>query len=528
MPNTGLLVQQVSQRDYNVRDFQAQGDGSHDDTTPFLNALSAANAAGGGRVLVPGRGQTTPYITSASLPKYNNVELAGTGYGNTVIKLKSGSNCDMIKSNNFDTLVGGNTTGGVSNFAIRDLTLDGNKAGNTSGRGMSIYGYGFLLENLRIRNMASHGIYSEWSTSSSSPGVDSMEAHVNNFKIHDCGGHGINWNGPHDSVMVNGQVFLNGTTNANYGIYAAGAAATGLIIVGTHCWGGAVGYQYYCNTTVKMVGCLGEGATIAQCLIRAGFVQIDDCWFFGAGVASSGIVLGLASDGTTSCRIRARCDGFSGFAIDYTNAGDNNDVEIHNYRSTSPTGIGGTPSGFNRLAYFEHADAGPSANSRYQFVGKVNVVPPADQVPLTTRGYFGGQTNNLIEAHDSSDNPGFIVDAWGRVRHQETANCSAAMQTGAGTSPPAAVLTGSSMRGFVTFGTGTSPSAAALIKITFAHAFTAAPKVVIHEATGATIALGIYLNPSLTTTTDFTVSCQTAPTASQGNTVYGFTYIVID
>ena len=104
---------------------------------------------------------------------------------------------------------------------------------------------------------------------------------------------------------------------------------------------------------------------------------------------------------------------------------------------------------------------------------------------------------------------------------------TAAMQAGAGTSPPAAVVTNTNdTNGTVTFGTGTTPAAGDQIRLTFAASFGSAPKgVCITALNAATQALGLYV--SAVTATTVTIAAANAPAASQANTVYSFSFIVL-
>ena len=62
--------------------------------------------------------------------------------------------------------------------------------------------------------------------------------------------------------------------------------------------------------------------------------------------------------------------------------------------------------------------------------------------------------------------------------------------------------------------------------VTFSGAWTAAPKaVVVTPNNDATQQLGLYV--AAPTTTAFTLSTHGAPTASQPNTTYSFSYVVI-
>ena len=96
----------------------------------------------------------------------------------------------------------------------------------------------------------------------------------------------------------------------------------------------------------------------------------------------------------------------------------------------------------------------------------------------------------------------------------------------AGTSPPAPVLLANSndTRGGITFGTGTSPAAGAMVVVTFGTPYPVAPFIGLDAATSAAAPLFLYV--STVTTTGFTIALQAAPAASQGNGVYGVNYRV--
>jgi hypothetical protein len=130
--------------------------------------------------------------------------------------------------------------------------------------------------------------------------------------------------------------------------------------------------------------------------------------------------------------------------------------------------------------------------------GTGNASSAADAVYLTTNGHIGA--------------PGFGTS-------------SAAAGSNAGTTPPAPVLAGSDTRGTVTFGTGTTPAAGNMAVVTFGTAYTSAPVVTVAAGNAATA----LLNPYVTSvgTGAFTVAFQTAPAASQANTIYAISYHVI-
>lgn len=103
---------------------------------------------------------------------------------------------------------------------------------------------------------------------------------------------------------------------------------------------------------------------------------------------------------------------------------------------------------------------------------------------------------------------------------------SATMQSGAGTSPPSPVASGTDdTRGNITFGTGTSPTTGALIRINWSANKGGIQGVSFAACNAATAALGLYV--SANDATGVTLAATNAPTASQANTVYSISYVAI-
>lgn len=115
--------------------------------------------------------------------------------------------------------------------------------------------------------------------------------------------------------------------------------------------------------------------------------------------------------------------------------------------------------------------------------------------------------------------------------HGGTLVPAAAAGSGAGTSPPAPVVTQGStdLAGTITFGTGTGPSGGTLVTVTFGRAWVipggGAMHVVLTPNNSATAALTIFAsgkNP-----TAFSLSSVTTPAASQSNSTYSFDYVAV-
>ena len=110
---------------------------------------------------------------------------------------------------------------------------------------------------------------------------------------------------------------------------------------------------------------------------------------------------------------------------------------------------------------------------------------------------------------------------------------SLAAAAGLGTSPPAPVLLAGSndCAGDITFGSGTSPAAGKLLEVTFSVTWNILgggnPHLIICPANAAAAALGLFINLAAVSASGFPVHCANAPAASQANTTYAFSYVVM-
>lgn len=278
---------------HNVKAHGAKGDGTTDDTVAIASAIAAA-AVSGGIVTFPAGTYITGTQTIATA-----VHIVGSGIESTIIKLKSGTNADLIQSANVASFiniygsVGTGDPGGAINWSIRNLTLDGNKASNTSSYVVRVYGYGWSLDHVVVRNGASGGIQMDWNGGSAS-GHDSMECYLTSFKIHDNTGIGLQVGGPHDSVFIGGVLWNN---NSNIHI---GPNSSALLFTNVHCW---TPNSNFWNVIIEggyscWNGCEAEGvhSNFANLLILHGDTSWVGGHIFGthgnASAAATGIQLG--------------------------------------------------------------------------------------------------------------------------------------------------------------------------------------------------------------------------------------------
>jgi len=107
----------------------------------------------------------------------------------------------------------------------------------------------------------------------------------------------------------------------------------------------------------------------------------------------------------------------------------------------------------------------------------------------------------------------------------DATSATATVGAGAGTSPPAAVTGSGStpIRGSLTWGTGTSTATGTQVTVAFGATLPSVPVVVISPTTIATGTISTFVT-SLSTT-GFAVQAGVAPSASQGNTVFGVNWV---
>lgn len=385
--------------------YGAKGDGTTDDTTAISNAITALGSNGGVLYFPPG-----VYISGPQTIDSKQWWL-GAGYEASILKLKASSNADFIKTANFATLTGGNTTGGSYNFGIEKLTIDGNKSSNTSGgsRGIVIYGYGYTLRDVRVRNCYKNCFYSEWSTSSNSPGADAMEAIITDCKFHDCQQDGFLFYGPHDSHIKSSVIYNSGLAGAGNGysnLHIGSPGSAGVNVDMVHVWSGGVDYGIQIdNSSTLLNNCVAEGAAIAQLYVNANDCQIHSCWIFDGGASSSkGILYGNSGNTVFGSLIRnTRIDGCPSGFVDFTYLGaQNSDIQLFCYAATTDSGIVGTaPTNANVQILTSLGTSGPTNNALYQMYGKTALYPAtASQTALQIKSR-GSQSADVFQFLDS-------------------------------------------------------------------------------------------------------------------------------
>jgi hypothetical protein len=173
----------------------------------------------------------------------STTDTSGTGVlecpEGATIKLADGANVDVVSQVNFSSLTGSLNVNGLWRARVKGCVIDGNRAHNTSGRGLALYGWALNVTDNIVQNCAGDGIYTEWGVDRGdfSIGVDAeMSAYFARNTSMNNGGNGHTHYGPHDSMFVGNVYKQNGGWGWTDGAQDAripGAKGNG---AGSHIW----------------------------------------------------------------------------------------------------------------------------------------------------------------------------------------------------------------------------------------------------------------------------------------------------
>jgi hypothetical protein len=379
-------------------------------------AIASASGQGGGTVDLAGG---LFYSTKITLP--TGVKLRGSGRNATILQLANGVNDNLIETTSFSTLTNSDTTSTPYGFGVEAMTLDGNKANQTgTSNCLAIYGYGYRLNEVTMRNARNFGLWTEWGSASNFLGPDGMESFVTEVKLHDNDGGTIRYCGPHDTQFINVIAVQNsGSATAAVSIPVDGRGNGGLF-VGLHVYGAAYSYGVdLVSSGLTFVACQIEGASIAQVWCRASINLFEGCkLFWGSASANTakGMILGDASHtNINSVRVHAKVENCSGGALDLTYAGGGNfyDVSavcISPFTVPSPAVIGSfNASDTVTFTQINNAGAATSdsvvqvpqaAKATTLAIGGVSIPSNVDQDPLgfgfATTHPWAAEANNTV------------------------------------------------------------------------------------------------------------------------------------
>ena len=275
-----------------------------------------------------------------------DVVIRGAGIGATTLKLANSANVDLVVSESFLSLTGGTTRGGPENWAFIDITLDGNKANNTSGWPLRVFGAAYRMSNVEVQNGASGGVFSEWGT-----GGTDMEAQWSNFRIHDCSGDGIDFRGPHDSQFVNGFLFKNTGTG-----FKTSGNATSEQLTNIHTWGEEQDHGFHFLVPAYTANCVAEGASVANVVLDCN----SGTWYGGTVYGSdTGAEIGFKFGQTTTARywdiqgVRLARFSATGIPVRFEASAGNRILATFDAFPSTPAALyTGTPGTYDDIEFF--------------------------------------------------------------------------------------------------------------------------------------------------------------------------------
>lgn len=173
------------------------------DSIPIQKAEAYLVSIGGGTLDFGAKTYACNFLVDS------NIWLRGAGTGGTTLISASGSNADVIQGRHFLSLV--NTawrypeTRGDNFVKITDMVIDGDKANNSAGYGIRIWGDAMYWDNVTVQNAAQDGIFTQYSDSAGpalfpvNPSQGDPTSYFRGIKMLNNGGNGWTYNGPHDS-----------------------------------------------------------------------------------------------------------------------------------------------------------------------------------------------------------------------------------------------------------------------------------------------------------------------------------------
>jgi hypothetical protein len=275
------------------------------ENTAALNAMVAALPAAGGDMRI-GSGEIQINAPIA-LPAGKRFSITGNGSSGTRIKLASGSNCDLFTYTGVFPSTNPGGSGGYTNSAnqdwliIGDLTLDGNKAGQTAtSRGIYLTAADYVvLDRLFLHDWWSNAVR-----------LDNCDEGT--FSSSMIMGIGVSGTGRHGIYMGAGTHDWNLVGLGVESCFGAGVLFTGAFeneLAASNFWGNyrhveisAAGVR-----DIKVTGGIYEAATDAAILVSGTKQQIHGAKIMGTGTVGISLsattdsqVMGAMVDGPTT------------------------------------------------------------------------------------------------------------------------------------------------------------------------------------------------------------------------------------
>jgi hypothetical protein len=242
------------------------------------SAIAAAVATGRKIVYLP----SGTYTTDVTITLPSQIFLVGEGSGATVIKAANGLNDNVIESEGFDTLTGGGlwlvSAGVPHGLGLKSLSIDGNRANNTSGMGVAFYSKRLYVDDVVIYDTAGVGWYSEAGDVAGQQGWEDLpESQITSLWVRNAGSHGFQFRGPHDAHIK--FLAVNECDGDGVRIERSVGVYSGSVDIGfMHIYANA-GVGFYSNTSYRAAQIISEsnyqeGFTHSGWFAQIGMLQL--------------------------------------------------------------------------------------------------------------------------------------------------------------------------------------------------------------------------------------------------------------
>lgn len=221
-------------------------------TSAIHDAISGLGPNGGVVQLPDG----TLEHTGLTIP--SNVVLRGEGARVTILRLANGSNTHSVQSEGFAALTGTSAWWAVddsvpTSFGLESLTIDGNKANNTTGHGVAFYGKRWHIDDVVIHDAKGDGLYAECGDIGGQSVLDDLpESTVGKLWVKWSGGDGVRWRGPHDGIIQ--QLVTAGNAGAGFRCQTSAGVYSGAVnLKYIHAYGNDQGVLVETNLNAETV-----------------------------------------------------------------------------------------------------------------------------------------------------------------------------------------------------------------------------------------------------------------------------------
>tara|TARA_R110000868_G_scaffold96010_7_gene264133 strand:- start:828 stop:2720 length:1893 start_codon:yes stop_codon:yes gene_type:complete len=185
------------------------------DVAAVIMTATTACVTAGKTLFFPAGTYTCTTITAQARMKW-----VGESSITTIIKLKNGTNANLVNCLTYT----------IDDASIECMKFDGNRAGNTSGNVILLYGNRTRMDDVTIVNAPQDGVITNHDPSGAAR-LGGIEGYFNEISIDTCGGSGWVHYGPNDShfnkiIIVDTSLT---TSLANYGMFLGTSSRTEII-----------------------------------------------------------------------------------------------------------------------------------------------------------------------------------------------------------------------------------------------------------------------------------------------------------